>query len=230
VTRTATIRSFINDLSGLCFENTFNPYTDNCPDCDLPNAASVRKRNLFNVLEAAMIGGVDSLWVARDLGYRGGRRTGLALTDEINLQSHSELLRSKPLHRATKGPAVGEKTAAVVWRMLLSINRPIFLWNVFPLHPFEDGDPMTNRCHTREERQASEPLLSRLVQMLRPRTIVAIGRDAQFALTTLGMDSIAVRHPSRGGQNKFTSELQEIYRNTIAARQEAKELFCSQTS
>jgi len=29
--------------------------------------------------------GSNTIWMGRDLGYRGGRRTGLALTDEAHL-------------------------------------------------------------------------------------------------------------------------------------------------
>ena len=61
------------------------------------------------------------------------------------------------LDRATRGPVMGERTARVIWQALSDLQRPVFLWNVFPLHPFECGDPMSNRCHTRTERQACRP-------------------------------------------------------------------------
>ena len=47
-----------------------------------------------------------------------------------------------------------ERTANVIWRMLMRIDEPIFLWNVFPLHPHEPDDPMSNRRHTAKERDA----------------------------------------------------------------------------
>lgn len=204
-------RSFTDQLAALRFANVFNPYAEACPDCDNGNAASIRRRNLELVLQAALIRGVESIWIARDLGYRGGRRTGLAMTDEIHLASHAALLGTPPLARATKGPAVAERTASVVWQILRAIDRPIFLWNVFPLHPHEPEEPMSNRCHTRPERNACQPLLAWLVEALRPKHIVAIGRDAHAALDDLGMCAIHVRHPSYGGQADFTSGLARIY-------------------
>ena len=33
---------------------------------------------------------LDAIWVGRDLGYRGGRRTGLALTDDVYFADHLE--------------------------------------------------------------------------------------------------------------------------------------------
>ena len=32
---------------------------------------------------------VDAIWIGRDLGYRGGRRTGLALTDDLHISQHA---------------------------------------------------------------------------------------------------------------------------------------------
>ncbi len=212
---TATIRSqaarFVERVAELRFENAFNPYSDACPECDVAEAAATRRRNLRLVLESAVGNGVDSLWIARDLGYRGGRRTGLALTDEVHLSAHANLFGGLPLERATKGPAVAERTAGVIWQVLLHIDRPIFLWNVFPLHPHESGDPMSNRCHTREERQTCGPLLTWLLGALRPRIVVAIGRDAQCALAELDVKSEQVRHPSYGGQAEFIGGVCEVY-------------------
>ncbi|MCW1838754.1 uracil-DNA glycosylase [Prosthecomicrobium hirschii] len=203
--------TFVQELASYRFENAFNPYADACPDFDAEDAPAVRKQNLEAVLNAAIERGVHSFWIARDLGYRGGRRTGLALTDEAHLDCHSQLLGTKPLRRATRGPLVAERTATVVWQMLRSIDHPIFLWNVFPFHPHGPGEPMTNRCHTRKERIACKPLLRILIEALNPKHLVAIGRDAQAALTDLGLEATAVRHPSYGGQSEFVSELEQLY-------------------
>ncbi|MGO8868998.1 MAG: uracil-DNA glycosylase [Alphaproteobacteria bacterium] len=121
--------------------------------------------------------------------------------------------------RATRGPEVAERTAAVVWQMLRAIDRPIFLWNVFPLHPHEPGDPMSNRCHTRVERESCRPLLTWLMETLQPRTVVAIGRDAHLALQDLGISAAAVRHPSYGGQSEFVSGLTALYGLTAASNE-----------
>ena len=141
--------------------------------------------------------------IARDLGYRGGRRTGLALTDEMHLVDHAELLGASPLARATKGSAVAERTATTIWQVLKTLQRPIFLWNAFPFHPHERNDPMSNRCHTREERQACRHLLMWLLDSLQPRSVIAIGRDAQLALSDLEISARQIRHPSYGGQSDF---------------------------
>ena len=200
-------------LSSLRFKNAFNPYSDTCLTHDLPDAAALRRDNLRQVLEVALENGVESLWIARDLGYRGGRRTGLAMTDDKHLANHASLLGLASLNRATTGTAVAERTATVIWDALMAIGQPIFLWNVFPLHPHDPTDEMTNRLHTREEREASRPLLEWLIANLKPKSIVAIGRDSQAALSAMGISHgvIEVRHPSYGGQREFTESIQRLY-------------------
>ncbi len=78
-------------LAALRFQDTFNPYSDACAEHDGGEAPQIRRRNMRLVLEAAVSRGVCSIWVARDLGYRGGRRTGLPLTDEAHLPEHAGL-------------------------------------------------------------------------------------------------------------------------------------------
>jgi hypothetical protein len=203
--------AFVGRIEGLRFPNTFNPYAEICSVHDRPNAAVVRRENLRRVVRAALENGVDSVWIARDLGYRGGRRTGLALTDEFHLVAHAKLLRSGPLERATNGPPVIERTALVIWRMLQLLNAPVFLWNVFPLHPHEPEDPLTNRNHSRAERTACQPLLLWVLQHLNPKKVVAIGRDAKLALDDINANATAVRHPSYGGQNDFVRDIATLY-------------------
>jgi uracil-DNA glycosylase len=207
-----SVDDFIEQLTKLRFDCVFNPYADICPEHDKADAPAIRRRNLALTLEAALDCRVESLWIARDLGYRGGRRTGLALTDELHLASHAKLLRSGSLARSTKGPAVAERTATVIWQALNALEKPIFLWNVFPLHPHAPGSPMSNRCHTRAERQACRPLLMWLLENLRPRSVLAIGRDAQLALVDLKVEAVQIRHPSFGGQREFLDAVSSHYR------------------
>jgi hypothetical protein len=208
---TLHVDDFVKRMAAQKFDRVFNPYADSCDQHDKSDAPAIRRRNLRLVLVAALRCGVESVWIARDLGYRGGRRTGLALTDEVHLVDHAELFGAPPLARATKGSAVAERTATVIWQVLKNLQRPIFLWNVFPFHPHERNDPMSNRCHTREERQACRHLLMWLLDTLQPRSVMAIGRDAQIALSDMEIAACQVRHPSYGGQSEFTDGMYVHY-------------------
>jgi uracil-DNA glycosylase len=204
-------RAFVAEVSALRFENVFNPYSDVCPIHDKDDADVVRAENLISVLTAAIDGGVHSIWIARDIGHRGGRRTGLPLTDESNLTNHAKLLGSRLLRKATRTPIVTETTARVVWERLLLVDRRVFLWNIFPLHPHNSEDSLSNRHHNRLERVACAHLILWLIAHLRPTQIVAIGGDAAKALERQKLSFKSVRHPSFGGQSEFRRGVSRIY-------------------
>lgn len=203
---------FVEALARLRLPSVFNPYSDRCSHYDLPDAPARRRANLQAHLQAVIDQSVDTMWVGRDLGHRGGRRTGIALTDEANLTALSASFSSElQITRATVGPLVAERTAAVVWRMLAQLQEPVFTWNVFPLHPHEMGAQLTNRCHTRAERLLTRPLLLQLLDLIKPTRIVAIGNDAQTGLNDLGVDCFKVRHPSYGGISDFERGIASIH-------------------
>ena len=206
-----TPRSFVSALAAADLPSVFNPWRDRCSIHDRRDATVRRRANLEGVITAALDARVETIWIARDLGYRGGRRTGVPLTDEVHLAHAAALMGGIALERATEGPAIAERTAAIVWQVLSRIGQPVMLWNVFPFHPHEADDPMSNRCHTRAEREATWPLLQALVSMLQPKRIVAIGRDAYLALDGLDIPTVAIRHPSYGGQREFIDGMLELY-------------------
>jgi Uracil DNA glycosylase superfamily len=203
---------FVNSLQGLKFENVFNPYSDRCTVHDLEDAPSRRSKALLELLETAVATEIDAVWIGRDLGHRGGRRTGLALTDDVHLTIHATRWNIS-IERATTGSMVAERTAAVIWSMLVQVPVAVFLWNVFPLHPHEPGDPFSNRSHRPHERAVGEALLVELVEMLRPRRLVAIGNDAAKAAFRLAAitEAVQVRHPSYGGQSDFVRQVRSLY-------------------
>ncbi len=172
------------------------------------------------MLNAAVQSEVDSLWIGRDLGYRGGRRTGIALTDDVHLNSYASRW-GIVIERPTKGPPVGERTAAVIWSVLTLIDTPIVLWNVFPLHPHESGVPFSNRTHNSREGRAGEDFLAALLIMLKPKRLVAIGNDAaRVALRNAGSREVFnVRHPSYGGQTEFLQQVRSLYGVSNHSRQ-----------
>lgn len=210
--------AILHALTELRFENTFNPYVDRCPVHDTEGAPAVRRDYLTVMLDRAAVSDIDAIWVGRDLGYRGGRRTGLALTDDVHYADHLSRW-DLSVQRPTIGEPVAERTATVIWEILSRLDVPIFMWNVFPLHPHDPGDPFTNRAHNARERRAGVDILMAIIQILQPRRIVALGNDAFNALAgTFGPDQLhKARHPSYGGQTEFLATMNSMYAGQMRA-------------
>ena len=207
-----TPQQFVSQLSNLRFVNAFNPYFDRCSVHDLEDAPQRRSALLADMLAKATSAEVDSIWIGRDLGFRGGRRTGMALTDDVHFQAHLSrwgISQTKP----TLGRPVSERTATIIWEVLEQIDVPIFLWNVFPLHPHGPDSPFTNRAHNAKEREAGTEILEQLIQMLRPKRLIAVGNDAEKVLDKISGrgSTLKVRHPSYGGQTEFSRQIRELY-------------------
>ena len=104
--------------------------------------------------------------------------------------------------RPTHGPIVSERTAAVVWDVLAHVRSPAFLWNVFPLHLHEPSDPFSNRAHNATERAVGQDRLTALIDLLRPRRLIAIGNDSAKARWHFGhlLEQLArATQPNVGG-------------------------------
>jgi hypothetical protein len=197
-------KTFVEMLADVRLPLVFNPYSDICPIYDRADAPERRRDNLEQFVRAAMDSRDVSVWIGRDLGYRGGRRTGIALTDEIHLDRLADVYPGNLLFRkATHGPMVTERTASVFWEMIGRLRTTVFTWNVFPFHPHLDDQPLTNRCHTRRERSQVAPILEELVRLIEPSQLIAIGNDAAAGLEDLGLRCLKVRHPSYGGIAEF---------------------------
>ena len=203
---------FVSDLSKVHLPNVFNPYVDVCAAHDCSDAPNRRRKNLEAMICGAIESKVDTIWVARDLGYRGGRRTGIALTDEPHLEEMSRLYSGIHLEKATIGPQVSERTASVIWNVISRISQPVFLWNVFPFHPHEADKPFSNRSHTKSERKLALPFLHTLIALLGARRLIAVGKDAESALRNIGLPVSVVRHPSYGGQTEFLCGIESLYK------------------
>jgi hypothetical protein len=207
-----TVNEFVDALSSISLPNVFNPYRDVCIFSDHPASPLLRRQNLTLFLNAVLKHEVRSIWLGRDLGYRGGRRTGIALTDEFHLAALQQTFGVFGVVKATTDDEpTKERTATEVWKILTVIGQPILLWNVFPFHPFEEEKPLSNRRHTAQEFDFCREILMTVFDWLKPITVVALGTDAEAAVLSIGRKCERVRHPSYGGQTDFAREISRIY-------------------
>jgi hypothetical protein len=203
-----TPSQFLSVLCATRFDHAFNPFADRCAVHDRAKAPERRAENLLALLTVAERCGTRSLWLGRDFGWRGGRRSGLAFTDDLHFSEHLARFGLESA-RPVRGPPMAERTAAAVWDALRGMDESFFLWNVFPLHPHKPGSPFSNRAHNAAERAAGEAILSEIVGLLRPERIIAVGRDAERAATRVapGLARVALRHPSHGGEARFCAQI-----------------------
>jgi hypothetical protein len=204
-------KTFVSALAQIELDGVFNPYRDRCEIHDLSDAPALRRRNLRSYLCAIEAMATDTIWMGRDLGYRGGRRTGLALTDERNLSLLAASYPGSAPTKATKGPVVAERTAAEIWAVLELLERRPLLWNVFPFHPHEPDKPLTNRRFTSIELRQVNDLNRALISWLGIRRIICIGQDAAAYAATFGVEVDCIRHPSYGGVRDFRAGVSRIY-------------------
>ena len=203
----------IKELNQLYCQNVFNPYLDRCAVYDLNDAPQRRSRILLAILKAASECEIDSIWIGQALGHRGGRRTGLAFTDDVHLCEHARRWKLS-VDRLTAGPEYTEQTAATIWKVLSNIDKPVFLWNIFPLHPHKPDSPFSNRPPNSRERRIGEEFLHEIILLLKPQRLIAVGNDAlrsAYRLSGYQQGIFAVRHPSYGGRTQFLNAMRELY-------------------
>jgi hypothetical protein len=217
--------TFVKELSEIELKDVFNPYRHLCRTHDLQNGPVVRKKNLKLYLQVLEQLEVDTIWMGRDLGYRGGRRTGLALTDEYHLSHMCKTYPGVAVERATKGPALSERTASEIWSVLTKLSRPPLLWNVFPFHPHEFDNEFSNRKFSKIELDQVTGLNHQLISWLGIKRIICLGRDAASYATTFGIDVECVRHPSYGGVKEFREGMYKIYAEDLHGANLRSQLF-----
>lgn len=211
----------MNAIGGLVYKiatldfqapDLFNPYTDICPSEDHHDSPAIRRENLIRYFTVQLERRPKYLWVCEAPGYRGCRRTGLPLISENLLEKASKKLGLKNyFNKATKTAPVDEYSANAVWGMIDRVPDVPLIWNAYPLHPFKEGDPLTNRPPRKKEIESARHILSDLIEIFEPPRIIAVGRIAEKLLKEQGLTCVYVRHPANGGLGKFRKGITEIY-------------------
>ena len=189
------------ELTRLRIGATFNQYADAGPD-DVPGAAAIRLENLRAYL--AERPGADVVCLGEAGGYQGMRWSGIAFTSERDLQRWGAPYRTTCAARTWSEPS-----GTIVHKVLaeLGAEHRVILWNTVPTHPHRPGEPLSNRRPTTAEVEAGAPLAMRLVELVRPRTVVAVGRIAESVLPA---GTAYVRHPANAGGPAFREGMRAI--------------------
>ena len=185
----------------------FNFYTETDLAFDVSTAAARRRANLeayFSCFEQ-----VPRLFVLAEApGPWGCRFSGIPVTSEAQLIDSKFPISGKPT--SLEPTPLNEYTARIYWRVLGSVFPRFLTWNAVPLHPHRVGHPMSIRTPRTSEVRAFMPMLQEMLSLLRPQTILAMGRTAERALSWAGYSSVYVRHPSQGGSKIFESQITDL--------------------
>jgi hypothetical protein len=195
------VERLLAELTRLRIGATFNQYAEAGPD-DVPGAAAIRLENLRAYL--AERPGADVVCLGEAGGYQGMRWSGIAFTSE------RDLLRWGAPYRTTCAARTwSEPSGTIVHKVLaeLGAEHRVILWNTVPTHPHRPGEPLSNRRPTIAEVEAGAPLAMRLVELVRPRTVVAVGRIAESVLPA---GTAYVRHPANAGGPAFREGMRAI--------------------
>jgi len=195
------VERLLAELTRLRIGATFNQYADAGPD-DVPGAAAIRLENLRAYL--AERPGADVVCLGEAGGYQGMRWSGIAFTSERDLQRWGAPYRTTCAARTWSEPS-----GTIVHKVLaeLGAEHRVILWNTVPTHPHRPGEPLSNRRPTIAEVEAGAPLAMRLVELVRPRTVVAVGRIAESVLPA---GTAYVRHPANAGGPAFREGMRAI--------------------
>lgn len=198
------INEFITILKKINGENLFNPYTDICPENDLPNANDIRTQNLIKYLTKTKNARI--LLIGEAPGYIGCRRTGLPFTDERHIKVANQAFEVT-FEKATFQGRDKEISALHVWDVLKDVKEQPMVWNIIPIHPFKKGNSLSNRTPLGQDFDACKEAIDYLMKNRTFETIYAIGNKAYDKLNKLGYFPEKIRHPSMGGSNIFKKDL-----------------------
>lgn len=187
-------------------KDRFNPWQQS-DKSDISSAPALRCDNLKKYLmerpnpKYILIGESPSI---------GARYTGIAMTSEKTFKN-SNLFNG--YNYTSKNQNTTEKTANIVWNELLKYGQDNFvIWNAYAFN---------SKCFKSWYKKASviekkEPIYKEILTTFfdifdyENSVIIAVGRYAEKSCKDFGFDCIYLRHPSRGGQNKFVEGLKEI--------------------
>ncbi len=191
---------FVADLAACDIGRTFNLFRDEIPGYDADAGATQRRANLLHYFRARTE--AEVMAVGEAPSFRGMRWSGIAFTSERTLDAWGE-----PYRRTSLRPeGWTEPSATIVHRVLgeLGVEDRVLLWNAVPTHPHQPDDLLTNRPPDAAEIEFGGEFACRLLELVQPAKVIAIGRVAESTLASiLGRSVPYVRHPANGGATDF---------------------------
>ncbi|KXK14068.1 MAG: Uracil DNA glycosylase superfamily protein [Chloroflexi bacterium OLB15] len=173
---------------------------------------AIRRANLSRYLQDLFARQTEWMLLGEAPGYRGMRLTGLPMTGRRQLRDGVPELGVLGLARGYQDvPEPGfeaiqsEQTATILWNLLPELGIVPLVWGAFPFHPHEPGKMLSNRKPRANEVKLGQPLVRELLEIFKPKKVIAVGNVGYGLLTEMGVPCVKVRHPAQGGKNDFVA-------------------------
>lgn len=136
------------------------------------------------------------------------RWSGIAFTSERQLRDWGASY-AVTCEDAKRPNGWTEPSATIVHRALdvLNAEREVILWNTVPAHPHKEGMHLSNRPPRAEEIACGRVFAERLIKIVEPEEVIAVGRVAERHL-----EYPYVRHPANAGTTLFQKGIRERLR------------------
>ncbi len=181
----------------------------------------IRKRNLFRWMDRAPGHEPRALFIGEAPGRFGAATTGVPfasidIIESLNINQIEAFATHSPFETPSARPQrAREATSSFFWDAISQNFNGLQLpttWNVVPFWPTKSSDDgvRANRKPTASEMSFGAQWLVRYIELHPSATPVAVGRSAEKALTSLGVEHHAVRHPSFGGKINFFKGIESV--------------------
>lgn len=211
---------FIKKLQKVRLPHVFNPWSEydkeHDKDSTAPQIRTLQLQEYFKIRKSQ----AKYILLGEALSYQGGKFTGIAMTSErILLGNHSKVAanlaignntsRTSKISIKNKNNILGmnEPTASIVWSSVLENNIPamqVVFWNIFPWHPYKQGDFLTNRTPNNKELLLGLEYFKDFMRIFNQAKVVCVGVGAKKTISRLtDNECFYLRHPANGGANEF---------------------------
>lgn len=163
--------------------------------------------------------GVDIMLIGEAPGYRGCALTGIPFTDEVQLKSPANNYALGTWQRPAEIGNTSERSATAMWTALRRYHIVPLMWNVFPFHPYNQGNELSNRTPTQVELKYGLYYVQELISIFNIDTsrVFAIGNKAKSMLG-ISDESHCIRHPANDFKKEFHAQFDYKIGNFFASK------------
>jgi hypothetical protein len=202
---TVKANDFVKKLATTKTSNTlFNPYNEFSKLMDDRTAPGVRQQNLRIYLDAHIKLNTKMLWVYLAPTYLEAKRSGVPLTNSALFGQVEEILStSKHFEKAAKSKRRPNNTmlSSSLWNVADKLNINPLVWPLMPFYAHKKGDLKSRRKPTIQEIEKHKRFLLKIINIYKPKTILAVGKNAKETLDSLGIKTQYIAHPRRSKEN-----------------------------